>query len=299
MFEFYQLRYFLAVVETGSFTKAAERSFVTQPTLSAGIQKLEASLGVRLFHRSNRRVFLTEAGTRFVERAKAIIHQCSLAENELNDVEAPSILRVGMLMTIPVASLSRFLGDFRRLDPRLVIELFEGSVQEITNRLDSGGLDIAFTLQRGESADDSRFAPQPLYTEGYVLALAEGHPLSSKTIVEGGELANEPTIVRTRCEILAETSRYFTDRNVRPRLIYRTAQDERALAMVAAGLGFTTMPESYGGPGIVKLKMAGYDDERTVALLRSPLDMTPEKAALLSAFSAAAATHPWGTAGLF
>jgi DNA-binding transcriptional LysR family regulator len=299
MFEFYQLRYFLAVVETGSFTKAAERSFVTQPTLSAGIQKLEASLGVRLFHRSNRRVFLTEAGTRFVERAKAILHQCSLAETELNDVEAPTILRVGMLMTIPMALLGRFLGNFRRSMPRLIIELFEGSVQEITNRLDSGALDIAFTLLRGQSADDSRFAPQSLYTEGYVLALAEGHPLSSKTIVEGGELANEPTIVRTRCEILAETSRYFTDRNVRPRIIYRTAQDERALAVVAAGLGFTTMPESYGWPGIVKRKLAGYDDERTVALLRSPLDMLPEKVGLLGSFAAAAATHLWRPESLF
>jgi DNA-binding transcriptional LysR family regulator len=267
--------------------------------LSAGIQKLEASLGVQLFHRSNRRVFLTEAGTRFVERAKAIMHQCSLAEAEVNDVEAPNILKVGMLVTIPVAGLSRFLGDFRRSLPRLVIELFEGNMQEITNRLDSGTLDVAFALQRGSSADDSRLAPQPLYSEGYVLALSEGHALSAKAIVEGGELANEPTIVRTRCEILAETSRYFTDRNVRPRIIYRTAQDERALAMVSAGLGFTTMPESYAGPGIVKLKLAGYDERRTVALLRSPLDMTPDKVALIAAMSAAAATHPWGQETLF
>ena len=68
MIELYQLRYFLAVVETGGFTHAAKRCRVSQPTLSAGIQKLEAALHVPLFDRSNRRVFLTAAGTRFVER---------------------------------------------------------------------------------------------------------------------------------------------------------------------------------------------------------------------------------------
>jgi DNA-binding transcriptional LysR family regulator len=293
MFELYQLRYFLAVVETGSFTKAAERSFVTQPTLSAGIQKLESALGVRLFHRSNRRVFLTEAGTRFVDRAKAIMHQCSLAEQELHEVETVSILRIGLLMTIPLARMARLFGDFRRAQPRVVIELFEGSEQELSNRLDQGGLDVAFTLQRGQALDDSRFSPQILFTEGYVLALAKDHPLAGKTIVEGGELANEPTIVRTRCEILSETSRYFTDRNVRPRLIYRTAQDERALTAVAEGLGFTTIPESYDMPGIVKIRMAGYDFERRVALLKSPLDMGPEKARLMEQFAAFTAAQNW------
>lgn len=286
MFELYQLRYFLAVVETGSFTKAAERACVTQPTLSAGIQKLESALDVRLFHRSNRRVFLTEAGTRFVERAKSILHQCSLAEAELHEVETLSVLRIGMLITIPAVRLAGLLGDFRRANPHVVFELFEGTEQEIANRLDSGGLDAAFTLLRGQGPDESRFKPERLYREGYVLAVSIDHPLAGKNVVEGGALANEPTIVRTRCEILSETSRYFTDRNVRPRLIYRTPQDERALMMVAAGLGFTTIPESYDMPGIKKLRMNGYDFDRTVALLHSPLDMTPDKAALLAAFSA-------------
>ncbi|MEX0298823.1 MAG: LysR family transcriptional regulator, partial [Kordiimonas sp.] len=72
--DLYLLRYFLAVVETGSFTRAADRVFVTQPTLSAGIKKLEGQVGHVLFERSNRRVFLTDAGTRFLPRAKAILH---------------------------------------------------------------------------------------------------------------------------------------------------------------------------------------------------------------------------------
>ena len=101
MIETYQLRYFLAVVETGSFTKAAERVFVTQPTLSAGIKKLETTLNSKLFDRSAKRVFLTESGTRFVPHAKSILYQLNLAESEIQATDRPQLLRLGILMTIP------------------------------------------------------------------------------------------------------------------------------------------------------------------------------------------------------
>src|SRR5213075_2403303 len=86
MFGLYQLRYFLAVVETGSFTKAAQRSGVSQPTLSAGIQKLEQTLEAQLFDRGKRRVFLTSAGTRFLEHAKTIVGEAQRAMSELKEV---------------------------------------------------------------------------------------------------------------------------------------------------------------------------------------------------------------------
>lgn len=284
MFELYQLRYFLAVVETGSFTKAAERACVTQPTLSAGIQKLEASLNVKLFNRSNRRVFLTEAGTQFVERAKSILHQCTLAEVELHEIEAPRVLRLGVLMTIPAARLAALVGGFRRAEPGVVIELFEGTEQEIANRLDSGGLDLALTILRAPLAAPAERPPAFLYEEGYVLALATDHPLANQRAVEGRALANEPTIVRTRCELLSETSRYFTDQNVRPRLVYRTPLDERALMMVAAGLGFTTIPESYDLPGVAKLHLKGYDHRRRIGLVHGAPQWNREKQALVDRF---------------
>ncbi len=300
MFELYQLRYFLSVVETGSFTKAAERAFVTQPTLSAGIQKLEASLGVRLFNRSNRRVYLTEAGARFVERAKAILHQCNLAEREVHETKAPKVLRLGVLMTIPCALLERLLGGFRRAEPDVVIELFEGTEQELLNRLESGGMDVALSLLRGPVAvgRDRPTPPVVLFEEGYVLAVNAAHPLASRTEVAGRELADEPTIVRTRCEILSETSRYFTDQNVRPRLVYRTPQDERALAMVAAGLGFTTLPQSYEHPGVVKVTLTGYNYRRRVGLILSDLIDEEEKKPLLDRFAAFARREPWRDAPL-
>ncbi|MEX1147893.1 MAG: LysR family transcriptional regulator [Sphingomonadales bacterium] len=288
MFELYQLRYFLAVVETGSFTKAAERACVTQPTLSAGIQKLEGALGVRLFNRTNRRVFLTEAGVQFVERAKAILHQCNLAHRELTEVEGSRVLRIGVLMTVPAALLRRLLGAFLSREPGAVLDLFEGTEQEIANRLESGGIDVALTLLRGTEATAT-----PLFEEGYVVILPTSHPLARKQVIDGRALANEPTIVRTRCEVLSETSRYFTAQNVRPRLVYRTAQDERAVAMVAAGVGFTTVPESYRDAGVAQVRLNGFDYRRRIGLMRGPVPLSPDRAGLADRFIAFAGAERW------
>ncbi|WP_417624939.1 LysR family transcriptional regulator [Paremcibacter congregatus] len=283
MIELYQLKYFLAVVETGSFTKAAERVYVTQPTLSAGIKKLESGLGTILFDRSGKRVFLTENGTRFVERAKAVLHQLNLAESAMRSEDTPKLLRLGLLMTIPSHTIQQILQPFQRQEAGLVIELFEGTEQEIQNRLDEGRIDLALSILRPGRRQDS----VSLYHEPYSLALASHHPLAAARTIDPIQLANEPTIVRSRCEVLSETSRFFTSHNVRPRLVYRTAQDERALAMVAAGVGFTTMPDHYRAEGVVRRPMTGYNFTREIGLMWGDQHASPEKDALLQRFVAA------------
>lgn len=280
MIEMYQLRYFLAVVETGSFTKAAARVYVTQPTLSAGIKKLEANLGTILFDRSSRRVFLTENGTRFVERAKAVLHQLHLAETAMVTEDTPKLIRLGILMTIPSQSIRQILQPFQRQEAGLITELFEGTEQEILNRLDEGRIDLALTILR----PGSKNKVISLYREAYSLAMASDHPLAGLKSIAPTQLANEPTIVRTRCEVLSETSRFFTDHNVRPRLVYRTAQDERALAMVAAGVGFTTMPDHYQAEGVTRVPMEGYDFEREIGFIVGGHHQSAEKSDLLDRF---------------
>lgn len=262
--ELYQLRYFLAVVETGSFTKASQRVRVSQPTLSAGIQKLEAALSVGLFERSGRRVFLTSAGTRFVERARTILTEVQEAQAELSHVQPKEVLHVGVLTTIAASTVQGLLRDFLRSQTGIVLELFEGTERDLHNRLRSERLDLAWTLERPEQRGHSEF----LYEEGYLLAIASHHALSRRSSLHVSELAAEPTIVRTRCELLSETSRFFTSHNVRPRLVYRTEQDERALAMVGAGLGITVMPEHYQARGVTRVPLVGFSERRRLALVR-------------------------------
>jgi len=261
--ELYLLRYFLAVVETGSFTKAASACLITQPTLSAGIKRLEEQIGVSLFVRNNKRVFLTTAGSRFLPRAKAILHEVNMASAEIAQTEQADVLRLGVLQTLPAALVASVLAGFQAVRPGVRFDLYDGSEQELLNRLDERGLDYALSLRR---VDDN--TSRPLFEEGYSLALSIQHPLAGEQILRGEDLANESMIVRSRCEVLSETSRHFTDRNVRPPLVYRTAQDERALSMVGAGVGITVMPDSFTAPDVVRIAMRDFNPRRTVGLFR-------------------------------
>lgn len=284
--ELYLLRYFLSLVETGSFTKAAQACLITQPTLSAGIKRLEEQLGVELFVRSNKRVFLTTAGTRFLPRAKAILHEVNMAAAEIEQIEAANVLRLGVLQTLPAAVVAGLLKAFSAKHPGLRFDLFDGTEQELLNRLDERGIDYALSLQRVEDGQSV-----PLFQEGYRLALPLDHPLAAEREIRGEDLANDSMIVRTRCEALSETSRHFTDRNVRPPLVYRTAQDERALAMVGAGVGVTVMPDGYIAPDVVRVPMAGFDPRRTVALFRPRFALPDRLRETGNAFEAFAMAH--------
>ncbi|WP_031239637.1 LysR family transcriptional regulator [Asticcacaulis sp. AC466] len=278
--ELYLLRYFLAVVETGSFTKAAQACLITQPTLSAGIKRLEDQLGVDLFVRNNRRVFLTTAGTRFLPRAKAILHEVNMASAEITRTEQANSLRLGVLQTVPAALVARLLSGFCAAHPGVRFDLYDGSEQELLNRLDERGLDYALSIRRVD--DDTSV---PLFEEGYKLALAATHRLAQASEIRGEDLADDSMIVRSRCEVLSETSRHFTDRNVRPPLVYRTAQDERALSMVGAGVGVTVMPDSYEAPDVVRVRMQGFNPRRTVALFLPRFTLPQRLAETAQAFA--------------
>lgn len=267
MVELYLIRYFIAVIEAGGFTKAASSLNITQPTLSAGIRKLEEGLGVTLFERTGRRVFLTPAGSRFLLRAREIMQLCNMAVREAADAEQPAVARLGVLVTIPAALAARLVTAVQRSPTALPLELVEGTEQELANRLKDGSLDFALTLDRGENAGLAVSRP---YEEGYALALCARHPLAGAATLSAEDVMHEPMIVRQRCEVLSETSRHFTDRNVRPRFTFRSPNDERVLELVGAGLGMTVMPDSYTHPNVARVPMTGFNYRRCIVLQRSP-----------------------------
>lgn len=284
--ELYLLRYFLAVVETGNFTKAAAACLISQPTLSAGIQRLETQLGIALFVRNNKRVFLTTAGSRFLPRVKAILHEVNMAQAELSGSEQTLNLRLGVLQTLPATVLASFLKAFSLQYPAVRFDLSDGTEQELLNRLDERGIDYALSIRR---VDDGQSLP--LFDEGYRVALAHHHRLAGETEIRGEDLANDSMIVRTRCEVLSETSRHFTDRNVRPPLVYRTSNDERALAMVGAGVGITVMPESYQAADVASVKLQGFTQRRTIALFLPRFDLSERLVEMAGLFEAAIKDH--------
>src|SRR3546814_8319101 len=138
MIDRYLLRYFLAVVDTGSFSKAAAQANVTQPTLSVGIGKLERLIGATLFHRTSQRVHLTEAGSRLLPHARRIENDFNLAVRSAVGASETSVVRLDVLSTIPTPTLERLVAEHRRRDDPTQNEIVEGSERELIARLGRG-----------------------------------------------------------------------------------------------------------------------------------------------------------------
>lgn len=258
------LRYFLAVAETGNFSRAAKSVSVTQPTLSAGIAKLERQVGARLFDRDRHSVALTPAGSRFLPRARRIAAEYELALQDLQHLPEPRVLRVGVLNTIPTATLENLLARHRRSGVTEQLEILDGTERDLAERLDRGRLDIALTVIRPHHA---RFRPEALASERYLMVLPPGHPLAGAVSVEAEQLAGDRMVVRRHCEALPEINRFFTERGVRPRFVLKTTSDARMLAVVRSGLGIGMMPEGFTDPLVRFVPVADFDLRREIGIL--------------------------------
>lgn len=263
MIDRYLLRYFLAVIDQGNFSKAAAHCNVSQPTLSAGIAKLETLLGRSLFNRTNRRVELTEAAVQLAGHARRIEAEFAAAEREVQQASAQATIRLGILSSIPAGWIEDYVVALRESGTGERVEFIEARERDLTERLARGSLDAALTVIR----DDVRFPAERLFREGYSLAMAETHPLAGRAEIDGAELAGESMLVRRHCELLSDTSRYFTARGVRPFFPARVTSDDRALRFVRAGLGITVMPDCFQAPGVVRPRLADFPFAREIGLL--------------------------------
>lgn len=265
MIDRYHLRYFLSVVDTGNFSRGAAACNVSQPTLSVGIAKMEAALGRPLFHRTNRRVELTDAGVRLLGHARMIEAEFAAAEREVIGTADGGTLRLGILSTTPRRWTEHILHERRAFPTGDRIEIVEGTERDLRHRLARGRIDAAVTIMHDDDADRGR----PILIEGYSLALGTVHPLATRASIRVEELANDPMILRRHCELLAETSRFFTARGIRPFFPARTTGDDKALGYVRAGLGVTVMPDGFRYPGVVRIPLDGFDFTRTIGLVHA------------------------------
>ncbi|MCB2015320.1 MAG: LysR family transcriptional regulator [Sphingobium sp.] len=268
MIDRYLLRYFLAVVDQGNFSRAAAQCRVSQPTLSVGIAKLERELGTTLFERSSRRVELTREGVRFLGYAGRIEREFLAAET-LGEAGSRELLRLGVLTTLPATWVERMIEKAGVNWLGGGLEIVEGKAGELRSKLERGRIDAAVTLVETETAD-----AEPLYREKFGVAVNISHPLAGADSLSAEQVADHVMLVRRQCEMLSATSRHFTMRGIRPFMAAKTMNDERALAMVRAGLAVTVAPQSYSGNGIMILPMAGFDVERTIGIMHGTVGGT-------------------------
>ncbi|MCK6543205.1 hydrogen peroxide-inducible genes activator [bacterium] len=184
-----QLTYIVAVEKYRSFSKAAKDRFVTQPTLSMQIQKLEEELGVTIFDRGKKPVAPTDIGRTIIEQAQAILRESDkiIQSVESETTEVAGIFRIGIIPTLAPYLLNLFLQDFITKHPRVELVIEELQTREITERLNRNDLDAGLLAT---PLHHKNLAEKPLFYEPFVAYVSEEHRLSTKKKIHINDLQN-------------------------------------------------------------------------------------------------------------
>jgi len=241
-----ELRYIVAVARERHFGRAAEACFVSQPTLSVAVKKLEDELGVPLFERGAGEVTVTPAGQRIVEQAQRVLEEASrikeLAAAGRDPVAGP--LRLGAIYTIGPYLLPKLVPILRRNAPAMQLLIQENFTHRLADMLKSGEVDaILIALP----FDEPGVVAQPLYDEPFFVAVPKGHPWESRKKVSSDELMQESLLllgeghcfrdqVLEICHTVRSRERSGLSRTVEGGSLETIRQ------MVAGGVGVTVLP---------------------------------------------------------
>jgi len=269
--ELHQLRYFVAVAETQNFTRAAERSHVSQPSLSQQISKLEGEVGHKLFHRLGRKVVVTEAGTAFLERARRILFEVENASKELSD--HPSLGRkitVGAVQTVMPFLIAPFIATLRTAHPNLLVDAQEDFRSNLVRAVIEGDLDLAVVPL---PVKDHRISIEPLLTEPLLLVVGKHHPIASRAEISVKDLADETFVSLGDSSSLATQIRaFFGDQHLQPRIGFRCAQVATLKQFISMGLGISLLPQLARLPEdrdtLTYLRLTGSDPTRELVIVR-------------------------------
>lgn len=238
-----QLQYAVAVAESLSFRKAAERCHVSQPSLSAQLAQMEQALGVRLFERDRRRVLVTAAGRELIERARLILRETDDLENLAHRSRDPlsGTLRIGVIPTISSYLLPRLTAALRETYPRLTVLWVEDKTQILVRSLEGGMLDAALLALEANIGDVERgiIGPDP-----FVLATPVGHPLGAKASpAMASELKDVSVLLLDDGHCFREQALAFCSGAKAHELEFRATSLSTLAQMVAGGTGVTLLPE--------------------------------------------------------
>jgi LysR family transcriptional regulator, hydrogen peroxide-inducible genes activator len=253
------LRYLVALAEQRHFGRAAARCFVSQPTLSAQLKKLEDNLGVQLIERAPNNVSLTAAGEQIVARARRIIEASdevvALAASQRDPLAGR--LRVALLPTIGPYLLPQVMRALRKALPRLELRLYEQQTAPLLEKLHGGELDVGILAL---PVDLAGLESRELYREAFVVALPEKHPLAARATLRATDLEGEKLLLLEEGHCLRDQALEVCSRaGVVESEEFRATSLETLRQMVAAGAGVTLLPElasrgAYGGARGVEIR---------------------------------------------
>jgi LysR family hydrogen peroxide-inducible transcriptional activator len=237
------LKYLVALADTGHFGKAADRTFVSQPTLSAQLKKLEEYLGVKLVERQPKNVQLTDVGKQVVMRARRMLNDgdeiIALARSNADPFAGK--LKVALIPTIGPYLLPRVMPKLRKALPNLSLMLYEYQTEPLLKRLRDGEIDLGImALPAAQEGIESR----KLYEEDFTVALPNNHPLGAKSTIKVQDLKGHTLLLLEDGHCLRDQALEVCSRvDVREAEDFRATSLETLRQMVVAGLGITLLPE--------------------------------------------------------
>ncbi len=241
--ELQQIRYFLAIQQHGSFSRAAQACDVSQPALTAAIKKLETDIGGPLLHREGKRLVLTELGRMVKPHLEQVLAGTQNAREIARDFrllrQAP--LRIGIMGSIGPARVSAFFRHFHQSAPGIELTVQEAPLAGLLHDLEAGQLDLV--LASAPQGLDDTFRSEALYQESYVVVFPPGHRLGGLEAVALADLTGEDYVDRLACEMREAVMAVCGQRKVELYATFRSEREDWVESMVLAGLGFAFMPE--------------------------------------------------------
>ena len=264
------LGYLVALAETRHFGKAAELCFVSQPTLSAQLKKMEDQLGVKLVERGQQ-IRLTDIGERVVERARRVIEEAREIEELARNLQDPLAgeLRIGLIPTVGPYLLPHIAAPLRDRFPRLKLLLLEHQTHRLIELLKSGELDVAILAL---PIPTERLMTRVLYAESFQVALPSDHPLAKRKRVSLDDLDGETLLLLEDGHCLRDQALEACRlARVREAPDFRATSLETLRQMVAAGVGITLLPslavDTHGSrsPALAVRRFRRPEPSRTIA----------------------------------
>jgi DNA-binding transcriptional LysR family regulator len=245
--ELQQMRYVVAVAETNSFTRAAERCLVVQSALSHQIARLERELGARLFDRTSRRVRLTPAGAAFLPAARQCLEAAQRAAAEVAAAvgEVRGRLAVGLISTAAAIDIPGALRDFRQRYPQVRISVRVSPSEELIERVEQGAIDVAFcglpTAAWPQGVDARELA-----RDRYVAVVATDHPLAEEPVVDLRRLSSEVFVdLPANTAGRAQSDQAFAAADLSRDVAFEVTTAHLIARLVGHGLGVAVLPAAY------------------------------------------------------
>lgn len=245
--QLHQLAYLVAVAEEGSFTKAAERVAVAQPSLSQQIKALETDLGAQLVHRARGKVGLTAAGETLLPVARRMLADAETARREIRELGAlgRGRVRLGATPSLCTGVLPAVLADYRRRYPGVDLVVHESGSRDLERALVEGRLDLALVID-ASLGDDPELATVPLLTEDLVVISRHGEPgPTGRDRMSIAELEGVPLVMfRTGYDLRETTLAACRAAGFEPTFAIEGGEMDAVLEFVQAGLGVAVVPST-------------------------------------------------------